>query len=67
MIKALLFIILGYYLLRLASPFLLRFFISRLSKNVEKEFRKKNRENTKDQNKSKSSNMGEYIDYEEID
>ena len=67
MIKVLLFIILGYYLLRLVSPFLLRFFISRLSKNVEKEFRKNNREKTKDQNKSKSSNMGEYIDYEEID
>ncbi len=67
MIKVLLFIILGYYLLRLVSPFLLRYFISRLSKNVEKEFRKNNRENTKDQNKSKSSNMGEYIDYEEID
>ena len=67
MIKVLLFIILGYYLLRLVSPFLLRFFISRLSKNVEKEFRKNNREKTKDQNKSKSSNIGEYIDYEEID
>tara|TARA_B100001250_G_scaffold251056_1_gene215797 strand:- start:8217 stop:8420 length:204 start_codon:yes stop_codon:yes gene_type:complete len=67
MIKVLLFIILGYYLLRLVFPFLLRFFISRLSKNVEKEFRKNNRENNKDQNKSKSSNMGEYIDYEEID
>ena len=67
MIKVLLFIILGYYLLRLVSPFLLRFFISRLSKNVEKEFRKNNRENTKGQNKSKSSNIGEYIDYEEID
>ena len=67
MIKVLLFIILGYYLLRLVSPFLLRFFISRLSKNVEKEFGKNNKENTKDQNKSKSSNMGEYIDYEEID
>jgi hypothetical protein len=67
MIKIFLFIILGYYLLRLLSPFLLRFFISRITKNVEKEFKKNNKENNKDQNKPKSSNMGEYIDYEEID
>ena len=66
MIKIFLFIILGYYILKFAFPFLLRLLISRLTRNVQKEFSKKRNEDTK-KNKSKSSNIGEYIDYEEIE
>ena len=39
----------------------------RVVKKGEKEFKKNNKENSKHQNKPKSSNIGEYIDYEEID
>jgi|TARA_X000000368_G_scaffold152440_1_gene120118 hypothetical protein len=66
MIKIFLFIILGYYILKFVFPFLLRYIISRLTRNVQKEFGKRSSEDTK-KNKPKSSNIGEYVDYEEID
>ena len=66
MIKFFLFIITGYCILKYIFPFLLRVLISRLTRNVQKEFNRKSNMDPK-KNKPKSSNIGEYIDYEEID
>jgi len=60
------FIVLGLiYLFRLIGPYLLRYLINKLIRDisVKKNFGKQEKE--KDSNTS--DNIGEYIDYEEID
>jgi len=67
-LTTILFFIVGYQILRLLSPFLLRYFFSNLEKKMRQN---RNYEKSNKINKKKKYNdnkkVGEYIDYEEID
>lgn len=77
-LKVLFFIILIIYILRLLSPYIMRWFIRRMEKRITEQF--KNMSNQQQQKKSKGGikinptdkkkkkvdkNIGDYIDFEE--
>ena len=64
-LKILLFIFGGVYLLRLISPFLFKLLIS----SILKKYNQTPQNETKKEKKKKTSSdtIGEYIDYEEVD
>lgn len=78
----LLYILLAYFalrfILRMAKPFLIRYFVNRMGKKFETQFganpfenvspsQKNNNSNTKPPKKVSKKVVGEYIDFEEID
>ena len=64
-LATILFLVLGYHILRLLSPFLLRYFFSNLEKKMKQN---RNYENSNKKKKYKDNKkIGEYIDYEEIE
>jgi len=64
LLKFFLFLITGLFILRLAAPFLLKFFLQRLSKKMQQQQTEAHR-NTP--TKETKKDLGEYIDYEELD
>lgn len=77
-LEVLLYIIIGFWVLRLllrwGLPYLLKYVVKYASKKAENQFNKRQQnpfDDTNHQNKQKSKKsdekLGEYIDYEEID
>lgn len=64
LLKFFLFLITGLFILRLAAPYLLKFFLQRLSKKMQQQQSEAHR-NTP--TKETTKDLGEYIDYEELD
>lgn len=72
MLKLILIFFALLYLLRMLVPWVLRFFVGRLFKKVEAQQNQHQQKQSKgkakpEKTKTSSKNLGEYIDYEEID
>tara|TARA_B100001093_G_scaffold114883_1_gene107221 strand:- start:1461 stop:1685 length:225 start_codon:yes stop_codon:yes gene_type:complete len=59
------------YVLKLLSPFILRYFLKRVERKIKNNFNRFHKDNIpfkKEKNKQKSNDdPGEYIDFEEVD
>ena len=58
------------YVIRIASPYILAYFLKKLEKKVRSKFTQDNSKNfnsSSNRNATKKENVGEYVDFEEID
>lgn len=67
LLKFLLILTVGTYLFRLISPFILKYLIHRLKKKFNDSNPENPQASPKKEPKKTDKEMGEYIDYEEID
>ncbi|CAI8216420.1 MAG: Uncharacterised protein [Flavobacteriaceae bacterium] len=67
LLKFLLILTVGTYLFRLISPFILKYLIHRLKKKFNDSNPENPQPSPKKEPKKTDKEMGEYIDYEEID
>lgn len=71
-LKIILFFILFSFLLRLLSPLILSYFIKRFQNNIKTKFENMNENGFNNQDKTtkskvKKEEVGEYVDFEELD
>jgi len=58
------------YVIRIASPYILAYFLKKLEKKVRSKFTQDNSKNfnsSSNRNATKKKKVGEYVDFEEID
>jgi hypothetical protein len=58
------------YVIRIASPYILAYFLKKLEKKVRSKFTQDNSKNfnsSSNRNATKKEKVGEYVDFEEID
>ena len=58
------------YVIRIASPYILAYFLKKLEKKVRSKFAQDNSKNfnsSSNRNATKKEKVGEYVDFEEID